>query len=700
MALSNTNNDNLNQLPNTDLTYIQTVDQNKPTETILNNSIFHGNKQGAIMRNILDARLYKKEYVDLEHNMLIAFDEANQDKYIENIDEHYIDNVSNYITMLKEVKASKLTNFNMKATVQPLNENTIHVKSKLDKVISIFYDLLNLDSRNKEAALDMVLLGDGYTTLYKSSSPAALQENFRNKKILKNNDANIGSRNIDARKMLLDQGALSLQEGMFCAEEGRVSLMYVKQVISEYFSKDVERAKDIYTKVMAAGQVPGDIGYTTGEYLFDNGRYSNTNAVVRMYVYYEKEMKGNRVQINRYYLANDILIAYDENIGTRFPYATWRAHPKKDTPYSQSYMSKILPIQKVIDQIDAIVLTIGIQTVTPGIVLNKNMFQHEKLETLVSAVFGAGDIVLGNFGPQGNEKPSQLFKSPEIPQQLITLRDGFRKDLQEIINISDINMGKPGSLQKKGAVEDVIAETDQGDRFHLDLYGLTYLREVHHLLMELLIETISVSEDIVVPDITNENGYISLNLTQSDLTSIAYAFEFTVDMSPLDKEGNDEAILTDLMKIEAQYNKENPIPIVTPEEVLRGSTLSGDIKADIINRIKQDREKLQLKEAEAARILDQQSQQPVQPQAPAQGQVQQPQVPIAQPQPLVNPMDALAQGQIPPDLEMLIANMVAPQQPATPDLGALLPLIAGAGGQAPSLPPDIGGSPLVPGGIV
>lgn len=639
-------------------TYIQVAPKTDIKQTVLNDITYYNNKLGAILENLINARMFKKQQVDPEHNMLIAFDEGIQDRFLEDQDAHYLSSVSNYPTYLKLIKAAELTNANTKGELIPLNKDTITVLPKISQAFSIFYDALEVESKIKEAGQDMVLLGDGYTTAFKSNSPVSMMENFKNKKVLSNSQMQLGVRGVDPRRILLDPTAKKLQAGEFCAEEGRVTLSYVKQVLEKYYAKKPNMLENIYTQVRSSGQVPGQSNYITSEFLEDNGRYPATTETVQLYIYYEKRLetseKSQTVVIDRYYIANERIIGYDSNIGTRYPYANWQAFPRRDTPYSQGYISKILPIQKVIDQIDAITLTIGIQTATPSMVVNDEILGDYTDEELAE-IYTAGNIFRGKLrGGITQNQINALFLSPQIPQQLLVLRDKLEQDQLKILNITPISQGESGSLQKTGAVEQVIAETKKVDKFSLDTTGLRYFKQLQHMVMELLISVVGdTDEEIIVPSITDPLGYVSLELTKADLTNIAYDFKFNIDVSSRDKQANDEAILKELLEVDLQYGKDEPIRIILPEELLKASSLSPDIKAAIIERINEDRKKVDKILAEQQAKPVQQPQVPQQ-QLPPQGQFPQ-QAPLPLPQQAPQPgnpeaLDILSSGGLTPDM--------------------------------------------------
>jgi hypothetical protein len=690
-------------------TYIQQPSGPYVPKDVLIDTNTYNAKQVAILQNIINARMYKTEKVDPEHNMLIAFDEGIQNRFLEKEDVHYIESVSNYPTYLKQVKVAELTNINMVGDLVPLNKDTLVVLKDLNRALGVVYASVGVEAKAKEAGEDMVLLGDGYTTYYRTDSPVSLDDNFRDKKILSNNNSQVGGRTIDARRILLDPVALSIHGGEFCSEEGRVTLNYVRQVITKYFGSDKEKVKVIYENVRGLGQPPGDRDFKTAEFLENDGRYTSTQNMVLLYIYYEKRYDGesNSVVVDRYYIANDQIIGYDSNVGTRFPYANWKAFKRRDTPYSQSYISKILPIQKVIDQIDAITLTIGLQTATPSMVIN-DVILGDYTDAEIQEIFVAGNIFRGRFPAGGANEISKNFISAEIPAQLLALRDRLEQDQLKILNITPISQGNTGSLQKTGAVKEAVAETKKVDRFSIDTSGVDYFKQVHYMLMELIIDVISEGkEDIVIPDITEDSGYSVLSLEAADVTNLAYDFKFNLDLSAKDKQANDEAILQELLQIDLQYNSDDTVRMILPEEVLKASSLSSSIKNDILQRIEEDREQAdklikeqQEQQAAAQRQAEQQANgQQIQQQQQVQGQAQQQQQQQIQEQQIIQ----LQQQQQQPQPAQAAQDIIPQGGALPPELLALLggggaspidSLLAGGGGQQP-IAPQSGMNPAI-----
>lgn len=561
---------------------------------VLTDIAFRQKKQDEIINNLTMARAHKAGLIDEEYKLLIKFAENRQNDNLDLSQPEIIESVTNYIPYIIDYKVGALSNYNFLGDLKPLNADTVAVHSKLKKLLKVTFSSMDLEGKITETMKDKVTLGDGYLCYFKTDSPFSLTENFNFSSMhFKKNTMGLGVRIVDPRKMLLDPGALDLHEGTFVAEENRTSLMFVEQVLAKYYGNrttkyegaDYNLAEIIKEAVITQATPAGSKTNYSGEYL-EGAQYDANSQVVNFVIYFEKAQKGKKVIINRYYLANGEIIGFDSDIKpSRYPYSHNKGRKRRDTPYCTSDISLILPIHKAINKIESILLTLGIQNVTPAFVLDKETFKDYSDEELEQSLFDYGSILKGDL--MHNRKAFEQLRTLDIPDQLIKFRDILLANMYEITALSDMAKGTDtGSLQKKGAVDAVLNRVTLPEKVVLGTNTKNFVKDLHLNLMGHLQEILKVDDEFVVEAIDEENGFEVVQLSKTDLNKLMYYFHFDFDTSPKDRQAKDEEIALELLKIDTQYNKENPIRIITPTEVMKSLAFSH--KADILERIARD----------------------------------------------------------------------------------------------------------------
>lgn len=303
--------------------------------------------------------------------------------------------------------------------LEPLSPEDVDNVSNLNDIYKEIWMDMNLDKKIDEAILQAAVLGEAYVhTVF----DADVIKGGTNRRI----QGALQSYFLDAASVHLDPKALSFKDCEYIAITERITRDEVERTYPEFNLSDLE-----------SGKTPAE----RGELFFGVYDTEQDKDVFTKITIYEKNKGGTidkTVLIENKILDNTI----DMEINV-FPIAQLVWQKKLKSPYGTSLMNMLLPLQKVVNEIESANANANMQYSSPSYLVSEDS-GIDPAEFAASS--GApGVVYYVNSGMELNRAVAPLMTDRSIDNGLVVTKQELERTIYKLAGVTDVFQGALGT---------------------------------------------------------------------------------------------------------------------------------------------------------------------------------------------------------------------------------------------------------------
>ena len=311
-----------------------------------------------------------------------------------------------------------------------------------------------------------------------------------------------------------------------------------------------------------------------------------------LHAHFERYLtKSGKWQLDiTYYLENtDFILLRLENVKPScYPFATLYDEQEENDFWGTSQSMDILENQKVINKTS--------QTASVISMLHQNPQKVVQRESGINAQELARTGTLAGKVWQSNiPQPIEFLQHPDIPSGTFELEDRMKQDIREMVGVSEAYTGESvGSLTTSTGVDSLIERATIRDKDKMTNID-NFVEDLSDLIMMFIVEHWKEKRPIVRRQPNGQPEFEEFE-PEKGLTLENFKWRVKSDVyakSPM-TQAQKRQQADKLMQMQGQFQF-NP-PIITPEEWIRFQDF--DMKEEILQRMEEDRIKLEQQETE------------------------------------------------------------------------------------------------------
>lgn len=466
---------------------------------------------------------------------LAAFYELEQEnlpKYNSNKPWLYALNMP-YATDAIDLRVASLQANDYIGEIEPLSPNDVDRVDKLNQAYQVMWREMNLDNFINDIIPISAVLGSAYTHII-----------FDDEKQVGGSGRKRAGRlipyTIDTASVLIDPKALSLGEADYVCVTERITKNKIEKLYPNFNFKDAMEDQSAEDR----GEV-----YVGNEFIEPKGDELFTRITV-----YEKDTNEDGLcTVHKTVLINDATVEETKDMGIRcFPIAQLRWKKKLKSPYGVGMMEMLLPIQKVVNEIESANANANMQYSAPSFVLSEDAGIDP--EDLAMSSGAPGTVYVVNSGVDPNKVITSLMPNRGIDQGLVLTRQELERTIYKLASVNEQFMGATGTAGNtaQGANESIARAKIIENLFLANLEE--YTEQLTRIIVEFLVVGFAGETIYTRGEKQSDNTF---SFSQFDIPEDAQDLEYTyyIQLSVKTKYSKElqKSQLLELYTIERQY---------------------------------------------------------------------------------------------------------------------------------------------------
>ena len=482
--------------------------------------------------------------------------------------------VTNYVHFVRTYKTASISVESLIGKLRPISPSDVEAVGQLQKIYEYLWDSLNIKHKVRDVISDSRLFGTGVIQVGWDENKLVGGTDYRS-------EGEIVVTPIPVMNFFPDPTAFTLEDCRYVVIAERKTKNWIKT--QPRFKQSVNEVKET-----------SNSAEDRGETLFrdyDSYQTESKDGIVDFYTFYEKvpnEDGGYGIKVT-YMAGGKILHVIPDLQPSVYPFVVLREWKQTHDFWGKSSCEIILDNQKLINKVESIVATIGTLTSNPIKVVNTS----SGIDPKVVAKYGSASGYTFSSNTDANKAISYI-DPPPIPPSLFKLREQTEQSIKEIAGLNDAYVGNAiGSVQTSSGVNSIIDRAtirDKDAMYELELF----VRNLSTLLIKFVTThydtTRLIRLDNQDPNVEEEFTFVEFLGSEFD----GLDFDFIIDVTTKTehsraKEAQD---MQNLLQMQMQFQPE--VPLITQQEAIQMSDISGIHKETILKRMKEQEQQVQL----------------------------------------------------------------------------------------------------------
>lgn len=304
--------------------------------------------------------------------------------------------------------------------LEPLSPEDVETVQKLNDVYREFWEEMNTDKHVNDAILISAVLGQAYSHVVYDSNDTVGGRNRKRKGKLKHYF-------LDSTSISIDPKALSLKTAEYVCVTERITKKQIKQNYPDF---DWENFKSENLSPQQRGEIFFGTTYTP----------EREDDIFTKITIYEKDGK----KIEKTVLIDSVIVEETKEMPIHcFPIAQLRWQKKIKSPYGTSLLEMLLPLQKVVDEIESANANANMQYSSPSYVISEDSgIDPEQLALNAGAPAAVYVIASGN---KISDVIQPLIPNRGIDQGLVATKQELERSIYKLAGVNDAFLGDTGT---------------------------------------------------------------------------------------------------------------------------------------------------------------------------------------------------------------------------------------------------------------
>lgn len=416
--------------------------------------------------------------------------------------------------------------------LEPLSPEDVEIVDKLNDAYRAFWNEMNMNNYINDTIPISAVLGTAYThVILDDEEDVGGTARKRSGKLI--------PYTLDTTSVLIDPKALNLKDADYVCVTERITREQIKDQYPNYkFDNAGER------------QSPEDRGEINPS---EDYYTSQDDDVFTKITFYEKRKNKGVVTIEKTVLIDSAIAEPTKELQIkRYPIAQLKWKKKLKSPYGVGLMEMLLPIQKVVNEIESANANANMQYSAPSFILREDSGIDP--EELALSSGSPGTVYVADAGVNVNEVIAPLFNSREIDQGLILTRQNLEATIYKLASVTDNFLGDIGTEGNtaQGATESMQRAKTIENLFLANLED--YVEDLTGILVEFITNVFAGDTIYTRSERTAEGTYnFSEFEVPEDAEDLQYTFYIELGVKTKYSKERQKQQLLDLFQIERQY---------------------------------------------------------------------------------------------------------------------------------------------------
>ena len=320
------------------------------------------------------------------------------------------------------LRVSSLQASDYKGELEPLSPDDVETVEQLNNVYHEFWEEMNMDKFINDSILVSAVVGQAYThIILEPEKTVGTRERKRKGKLT--------PYFLDTSSVLVDPKALSIREADYVCVVERITRKKAKK---EYPNLNWEENKEGFLGAGDRGEIYYGNDYTS----------EKDHDVLSKITIYERIDEDT---IEKTVLIEAMIAEETKELGINvFPIAQLRWQKKIKSPYGTSLMEMLLPLQKVVNEIESANANANMQYSSPSYVLSEDAGIDP--EDLALSAGAPGSVYVVASGQNINDVIKPLIPDRGIDDGLVVTKQELERSIYKLAGVSDQFLGSMGTV--------------------------------------------------------------------------------------------------------------------------------------------------------------------------------------------------------------------------------------------------------------
>lgn len=469
-----------------------------------------------------------------EHREMVAYYELQQDHLRPVTTKPWVYQINTpYATDAINLRVASLQASDYSGELEPLSPEDVKSIEQLNRAQKEFWREMDMDTIIDDSIRVSAVSAEAYTHVVFDSNAVKGGTNRKNKGKLK-------AYMLDSPSVHIDPKAFSLMDADYVCVTERVTKQKIKR---QYPNFSFETLKGV-NSVDERGEVYANSDYNTNQ----EGKVFNKITI------YEKVESGVEKTV---LLERSILEATEKMTIRCFPIAQLKWQKRLKSPYATSLMQMLLPLQKVLNEIESANANANMQYSSPSYVISEDSGIDPEELALSAGAPAAVYVVSGGVPIDNVIKP--LIPDRGIDDGLVMTKQELERSIYKLAGITDEFQGEFGSAGNTSGGADLAFQRSKV----IEQMILSNIQEYVEALTRIIVEFIvqGYAGDIIYArgEKTSTNQY---KFEQFEIPENADELEynFSVELSVRTQYSKDrqKQQIRELFEVERQYDTGDP----------------------------------------------------------------------------------------------------------------------------------------------
>lgn len=476
-----------------------------------------------------DAFDFNKNRFD-EITELVAYYELQQDNLTSLVTKPWVYQINTpFATDAVNLRVASLQANDYTGELEPLAPEDVEPVANINKVYKSFWKEMNMDNVINDSILISAVVGQAYSHVI-----------FDDEKIYggtgRKNVGKLKTYFLDSTSVQIDPKALSIKDADYIAVNQRITKNKAERDYPEF---DFESLKQ-----SSSPQDRGEI-FVGNDY--DTNQDSKTYNKITIY-----EKVDNRLE-KTILIERQILVPTTVMPIREFPIAQLKWQKRLKSPYGTSLMSMLLPLQKVLNEIESANANANMQYSSPSYVLSEDAgIDPEELALNAGA---PASVYVTASGYPIRDLIQPLIPDRGIDQGLVMTKQELERSIYKLAGVTEQFMGNMGTVGNTSGGADLAVQRAKTIEQRVLTNIEEYIEDLTRIIVEYIIQGFA-GDTIYTKGEKKTNGSFDFNsyTIPEDADKLEYNFYIELNVKTQYSKEQQKQSVRELFEVERQYD--------------------------------------------------------------------------------------------------------------------------------------------------
>lgn len=463
-----------------------------------------------------------------DYTELAAYFELQQDNLTSFVDKPWVYQINTpFATDAVNMRVASLQASDYTGELEPLSPDDVDNVLKLNAAYHSIWKDMNMDSIIDDSIMTSAVLGEAYTHVLFNSSKVYGGTSRKNK-------GKLHSYFLDAASVHIDPKALGIKDADYICVSERITKDQVKRQYKEFAELSPSDFMD------ERGEIYAGTDYVT----------SQDDKVFTKITIYERVDDA----IEKTVLVGRKIVEETKKLDVRvFPIAQLKWQKRIKSPYGTSLMQMLLPLQKVLNEIESANANANMQYSSPSYVLSEDAGIDPEELAASSGAPASVYVVQGGFDISKVIQP--LIPNRGIDQGLVTTKQELERSIYKLAGVTDQFQGDMGTVGNTSGGADLAMQRAKIIEQRVLTNIEEYVEDISRIIVEYIINGFA-GETIYGRGEKNNQGSYDFKAFDIPENGAELEFNFSIELNVRTQYSKEQqkSELRELFEIERQYD--------------------------------------------------------------------------------------------------------------------------------------------------